>query len=828
MANPIIRVDFRANATKFFQATDKINKKMGHMGKQMAIAQKKLVHFGGAMVGIAGAAGLGSLVKRSLEAADATAKMARMAGLGTTAFQEYAHVFDLAGVSQEMFANGAGTFNKRLGELKSGTGPLVSFLKKYDEGMIDVLASTGSTDEALAIFLEKMASVKDPAEQAAIAAAGFSKSIGIQMVEGVRAGTEALEAGKAEAHALGKVLSEDLLVGSEQANDAMSNMTSSLGALTKTIVIQMAPAITELSTWLTKNVPEYFKAAQDAVFNFLVFFGDMPGEIELYIKDTLEYFRQLKDDAVGYVTTMISEIKDSFFGGLGEVVDIAKEATGAVGGFFKDVYTAVVGNSYVPDMIEAIKEWFAKLTGWMVKPTEEATKKTAEHFEDLQLVVEDTIDIYKTMGESFQTSMGDMFFDTLEEGKINFKTFADTIYKTFLRLIADMAAAWATMKIFGGSLSIGGITMSSGGLLGNAAGSAVGSKIGSAVGLGSATGWSSSSALPPFLSGGTVGTPAAAGGAASMGTAAAAAAAIALPLIGSYLNRSGNAAKQSAAQALFNSGGGQFIGANDARQGSFLRASGASLDTFGAYDQDGKFYAQIKSGIEDAQAALALLDADTLAFFDQQMIQEGELAESHMAKVKGSAAYRDLQDEIAQKIVSAAWVGQNANKEMVDLIIKNHGDASSSAELLSEAIGDGILTASEAAAAGINILKDTLITDFKTAEGAAGSLARKISGLSNQAQDLADQMAFVNGGDGGGNQGGGFASGGIARGPASGYRPLLHGNEAVIPLGNGDVAKAPVIVQGDKETQRILARLLAASEENNRIQARMANQMRVS
>jgi Ca2+-binding EF-hand superfamily protein len=40
--------------------------------------------------------------------------------------------------------------------------------------------------------------------------------------------------------------------------------------------------------------------------------------------------------------------------------------------------------------------------------------------------------------------------------------------------------------------------------------------------------------------------------------------------------------------------------------------------------------------------------------------------------------------------------------------------------------------------------------------------------------------------------GNGFATGGIATGPTSGYRPLLHGREAVIPLGDGNVVKAPI------------------------------------
>jgi TP901 family phage tail tape measure protein len=62
--------------------------------------------------------------------------------------------------------------------------------------------------------------------------------------------------------------------------------------------------------------------------------------------------------------------------------------------------------------------------------------------------IENTIDVIGTMQESFQTAIADMFFDTLKEGELNFKAFAQTILDTFLRLIADMVAAWVTSEIF--------------------------------------------------------------------------------------------------------------------------------------------------------------------------------------------------------------------------------------------------------------------------------------------------------------------------------------------------------------------------------------------
>jgi hypothetical protein len=59
------------------------------------------------------------------------------------------------------------------------------------------------------------------------------------------------------------------------------------------------------------------------------------------------------------------------------VVDGVKAKVDAVTGFFGNMYNAVVGNSFVPDMVEGIKAQFARLGDVMVSPARETTS-TAE------------------------------------------------------------------------------------------------------------------------------------------------------------------------------------------------------------------------------------------------------------------------------------------------------------------------------------------------------------------------------------------------------------------------------------------------------------------
>src|SRR5690606_21563024 len=62
------------------------------------------------------------------------------------------------------------------------------------------------------------------------------------------------------------------------------------------------------------------------------------------------------------------------------VVEGIKGKVDAVTGFFRGMYDAVVGNSYVPDMVDGIAANFAGLDGVMVKPTLAATSQVVGAF----------------------------------------------------------------------------------------------------------------------------------------------------------------------------------------------------------------------------------------------------------------------------------------------------------------------------------------------------------------------------------------------------------------------------------------------------------------
>lgn len=95
--------------------------------------------------------------------------------------------------------------------------------------------------------------------------------------------------------------------------------------------------------------------------------------IEAIFPGAIESVRKLYEGVKTWLLDKLSGV----WRAVGEKLEWVKD------GFFK-LYDAVVGHSYVPDMVEGIAEWMAKLDAGMVVPARNATENTARAFEDLR------------------------------------------------------------------------------------------------------------------------------------------------------------------------------------------------------------------------------------------------------------------------------------------------------------------------------------------------------------------------------------------------------------------------------------------------------------
>lgn len=233
------------------KAADKLSK-----GFVAAAAKMKLL-----AVGITAATtAIGYMSKKTLDSADATAKLADSLGYNIKLMQEYSYAAGLSGVSQGTLNSSMLAFTKRLGEARAGTGALVTYLKKADKALLAQLISTTDVNKALNIFMTALGNVKSSTDRAALASAAFSRA-GVAMTVMVKGGIESFKAMQKEAHDLGLILGIELFRNAEVLNDSMSKVSQVIRILFTKAVLTLAPEIDKV----VKKMVRWVAANQDLI-----------------------------------------------------------------------------------------------------------------------------------------------------------------------------------------------------------------------------------------------------------------------------------------------------------------------------------------------------------------------------------------------------------------------------------------------------------------------------------------------------------------------------------------------------------------------------------
>lgn len=228
--------------SKFVKKSNRQIAKLGRNFKKLGSLMGKAV-IGGAAVA---AAAMGAAVLKTAELGDEAAKTGRRLGITAEALQELRFAADRQGVSASVLSSSFTALQKRVGELKAGTGSLFAFLKKTgDKAFIKQISLAKNTGEAFELITKKVATIEDPMKKAAFASAAFSRA-GVDMLKFMEAGTEGIAKLRAEARKYGAVISNEAAAKSELFVDAMTNMKATLGGIGKTIGTKLIPILTPL------------------------------------------------------------------------------------------------------------------------------------------------------------------------------------------------------------------------------------------------------------------------------------------------------------------------------------------------------------------------------------------------------------------------------------------------------------------------------------------------------------------------------------------------------------------------------------------------------
>lgn len=220
-------------------------------------------------IGIALAArGLVRQFNATSEAMDEIAKKARITGLAAQDLSVLSYAATLANTDFAALSSGVSTFQKRLGEVaQTGKGRAKDALYELGLSFQSADGQIRPLRELLPDVADRLAAISDPAQKAYLA----SRLFGEQwegMANTLDGGAASLRRAYIEAERLGVVFSKEQVESAEAYNDALSRIEQAFFGLKAMLVVELAPALTELAdktAAFVASVPEMVSNAMRVI-----------------------------------------------------------------------------------------------------------------------------------------------------------------------------------------------------------------------------------------------------------------------------------------------------------------------------------------------------------------------------------------------------------------------------------------------------------------------------------------------------------------------------------------------------------------------------------
>jgi hypothetical protein len=306
----------------------------GSFQTDTARAEKRLKEFKreaeqmGKVVGAAAAAAavaLGYMVKQSINAMDELGKMAQKAGTTTEALSALGYAADLSGVNQEQLTSALVRLSKGMSDAAQGTGEAI---KAFDALGISIKNTDGTlktSDQVLTEVAGKLAGMRDGAEKTALAVALFGRS-GADLIPLLNAGKTGIEAMRKEAEQFGIVVSGSASKASEEFNDNITRITTSMRGMITRMTADALPVLNNMAKVfldIAKNqdVMNAASAALSGVFSALT----VVMQTVLVLGANIGFVFQQTGREIGAWVAQLGQLASGNFSGVGVIRDAAIE-----------------------------------------------------------------------------------------------------------------------------------------------------------------------------------------------------------------------------------------------------------------------------------------------------------------------------------------------------------------------------------------------------------------------------------------------------------------------------------------------------------------------
>ena len=259
----------KATATYVIKLQNRTKKAFNAIGRSLKRTTSAVFSLKTGFVSLAGLAGIGFFIKKSLDATDEMAKMSRAIGVSVENLQRLRHAANLGGMQSKQLDKAVQKLAVNMADMSRGVGLAKDVFQKYN---ISVLKSDGTlrgVTDVLADVADVTAGMTNKTEKADLAYKLFGAR-GAEMINVLEGGSAAMHATMLEADKLGLVMSAETAKGVEDANDAMTRLSSFLDSTFSQTVAKLAPAIQKITNgiraWVEMKVTKgggVAKIAQD-------------------------------------------------------------------------------------------------------------------------------------------------------------------------------------------------------------------------------------------------------------------------------------------------------------------------------------------------------------------------------------------------------------------------------------------------------------------------------------------------------------------------------------------------------------------------------------
>ncbi|MGM0562827.1 MAG: hypothetical protein ACQES2_00715 [Pseudomonadota bacterium] len=202
------------------------------------------------VLALAGAGGFGYMIKRQIDAGAAMSDYNDRVGVTAEAQSQYRYVAEQTGVGNKTLETSFQRLQRRVAEAAQGTGEAKDAIKELGLSAEDL--NKLSPDQQFEAIAAAMQQVENQGDKTLLAMKLFDTE-GVALLQTMKGGSEAIQALKDEADALGLTMSGETASGMKAFSDDLDRMKGQAEAFARQLTTNMLPAAQAVTQYLTTD-----------------------------------------------------------------------------------------------------------------------------------------------------------------------------------------------------------------------------------------------------------------------------------------------------------------------------------------------------------------------------------------------------------------------------------------------------------------------------------------------------------------------------------------------------------------------------------------------